>query len=77
MAETEGLGTLLMKARQGSLSRRKPGLPRSQMLEKVTPSVLHLQDHQGVVLKINVQFGFNKSEHREWVRAGTAWATPR
>lgn len=31
------------------------------MLEEVTPSALHLQDHQGVILKINVQFGFNKS----------------
>lgn len=28
-------------------------------------------------MKINVQSGFNKSEHREWVRAGTTWATPR
>lgn len=47
------------------------------MLEKVTPSALHLQDHQGVVLKISLQFGFNKSEHREWVSTGTAWAIRR
>lgn len=35
------------------------------MLGKVTLSVLQLHDHQGVVFKIIVQFGFNDSEHRD------------
>lgn len=28
-------------------------------------------------MKISLQFGFNKSEHREWVSTGTAWAIRR
>lgn len=60
MAETGGLGALLLKARQEFLLQEEA--QASQMLEKVTPSALHPQGRQGVTLKINLQFGFNKSE---------------